>query len=199
MQGFQKKMLETYQGLDLVPQSENLHLPNFLPFLVSECASGQEYLDALSYYRKTNDVLEIRQRLSEIDSEIEKGIYKKHSLMVKDIERVGENLLKEKGVDPRFIKLAPPTKLLGISVSGDDAKIDLPISSKLYKQYFVGKKFRSFVKKVMDELAMPSQYGKLKDRLNGYAWIDEEQFPKFYLKQDKMPSLFHKPFSKSSL
>jgi hypothetical protein len=55
------------------------------------------------------------------------------------------------------------------------------------------------VKKVMDELAMPSQYGKLKDRLNGYAWIDEEQFPKFYLKQDKMPSLFHKPFSKSSL
>lgn len=198
MQGFQKKMLDTYQELDLVPQSESLHLPNFLPFLVSECGDGQEYLDALSHYRNVSEVVEIRERLSEIDSEIEQGIYKKHSQMVKDIERVGENLLKEKGVDPRFIKLGPPTKLLGISVSGDDARIDLPIPSGLYKQYFVGKKYRSFVKKVMDELAMPSQYGKLKDRLNSYAWVDKEQFPKFYLKQDRMPSLFHKPFRKSS-
>lgn len=199
MQGFQKKMLDTYRELDLVPHSESLHLPNFLPLLVAECGNGQEYLDALAHYRNVNEVVEIRQRLYEIDSEILKGVYKKHTQMVKDIERVGENLLKEKGVDPRFIKLGPPTKFLGISVSGDDAKLDLPIPAGLYKQYFVGKKYRSFVKKIMDELAMPSQYGKLKDRLNGYAWIDKEQFPKFYLKQDRVPSMFYKPFSKSSL
>ncbi len=51
----------------------------------------------------------------------------------------------------------------------------------------------------MNELSMPSQYGALKDRLNGYAWIEKDQMPKFYLKQDQMPSLFHKPFHKSAL
>ncbi|HCI75556.1 MULTISPECIES: hypothetical protein [unclassified Psychrobacter] len=89
--------------------------------------------------------------------------------------------------------------MLGISVSGDDAKIELPIPPYLYKQYFLGKRYRSFVRKVMNELSMPSQYGALKDRLNGYAWIEKDQMPKFYLKQDQMPSLFHKPFHKSAL
>lgn len=199
MAGFQKKMLQTYGDLGLVPYSDEVCLPNFLPLLVSESANGEEYLDALSHYRKVKEVVEIREMLIEIDDEMTKGKYKKHSQMVRDIETIGENLLREKGVDPRFIKLSPPTKLLGISVSGDDAKIELPIPTQLYKQYFLGKRYRSFVKKVMEELSMPSQYGALKDKLNGFAWIDKKQFPKFYLKQDKMPSLFHKPFSRSEL
>lgn len=199
MQGFQKKMLQTYSDLGLVPNSDELHLPNFIPMLVKECANGQEYLEALSHYRKNSEVIEIRELLTEIEKDMEQGKYQKHSKMVSDIKSVGDNLLKAKGVDPRFIKLAPPTKMLGISVSGDDAKVELPIPSFLYKQYFVGKRYRSFVKKVMNELSMPSQYGALKDRLNGYAWIKKKDMPKFYLKQDQMPSLFHKPFTKSSL
>ncbi|WP_028021613.1 hypothetical protein [Enterovibrio calviensis] len=198
MRGFQKKMLQTYGDLDLVPNSDELRLPNFIPMLVKECANGQEYLDALSHYRKTAEVIEIRERLTDIERDMELGHYQKHSKMVREIEAVGDNLLKEKGVDPRFIKLSPPTKMLGISVSGDDAKVELPIPAVLYKQYFVGKRYRSFVKKVMNELSMPSQYGALKDRLNGYAWVQKEQMPKFYLKQDEMSSLYHKPFTKSS-
>ena len=96
---------------------------------------------------------------------MERGRYQKHSKMVSEIKSVGDNLLKTKGVGPRFIKLAPPTKMLGISVSGDDAKIELPIPPYLYKQYFLGKRYRSFVRKVMNELSMSSQYGALKDRL----------------------------------
>ncbi|MBS9824528.1 MULTISPECIES: hypothetical protein [Vibrio] len=199
MRGFQKKMLETYSDLDLVQSSDDFRLPNFIPMLVKECATGQEYLEALSHYRKTSEVVEIRERLSAIEEEMQKGSYQKHTKMVREIEAVGDNLLKQKGVDPRFIKLAPPTKMLGISVSGDDAKIELPIPAALYNQYFVGKRYRSFVKKVMNELSMPSQYGALKDRLNSYAWIKKESMPKFYLKQEEMPSLFHKPFTKSSL
>lgn len=201
MKGFKKSILQIYNDLDLVPSSDELHLPNFIPMLVKECTDGQEYLEALSYYRSNSEVHEIRERLTEIEIEIdmEQGRYQKHSKMVSEIKSVGDNLLKAKGVDPRFIKLAPPTKILGISVSGDDAKIELPIPSYLYKQYFLGKRYRSFVRKVMNELSMPSQYGALKDRLNGYAWIEKDQMPKFYLKQDQMPSLFHKPFRKSSL
>lgn len=199
MRGFQKNMLQTYDDLDLIQSSDELQLPNFIPMLVKECADGQEYLEALSHYRKDSDVIEIRERLSDIEKDMEQGKYQKHSKMVQEIKAVGDNLLKSKGVDPRFIKLAPPTKMLGISVSGDDAKVELPIPVALYKQYFIGKRYRSFVKKVMNELSMPSQYGDLKDRLNGYAWIKKDQVPNFYLKQDRMPSLFHKPFTKSSL
>lgn len=199
MKGFQKKMLQTYNDLGVIPNSDELRLPNFTPMLVKECSNGQEYLDALSYYRKSAEVVEIRERLSEIEKEMDEGRYHKHSRMINDIESVGDNLLKEKGVDPRFIKIAPPTKILGISVSGDDAKIELPIPSVLYKQYFSGRRYRSFVRKVMDELTLPAQYGGLKDKLNGYAWVKKEQMPRFYLKQDRMPSLFHKPFTKSSL
>ena len=50
----------------------------------------------------------------------------------------------------------------------------------------------------MEELTIPAQLGAIKDKLNSWAWIDEDQFPKFYLKQDQMPSLFHKPFTHST-
>lgn len=51
----------------------------------------------------------------------------------------------------------------------------------------------------MEELAVPAQYGNLKTKLNGYAWIKEDRFPKFYLKEDRFPSKFHKPFNIAAL
>jgi hypothetical protein len=51
----------------------------------------------------------------------------------------------------------------------------------------------------MEELSIPAQYGQLKDKLNGYAWIKEDKFPKFYLKEDRFPSKYHKKFTKSTI
>ena len=128
---------------------------------------------------------------------ISKGDYKPLSKLTGEIEEIGKNILIERGLEERFVTISLPTTLLGINISGGDAGIKLPIPSALYKQYFVGRKYRAFVKRVMEELAIPAQYGKLKDKLNSYAWIKEDKFPKFYLKEDRFPSKYHKKFSKS--
>jgi hypothetical protein len=48
-------------------------------------------------------------------------------------------------------------------------------------------------------VGVPAQYGAIKTKLNSWAWIKEDKFPKFYLKEDNLPSLFHKPFHTSVL
>jgi len=136
--------------------------------------------------------------LSHMQASIAKGDYRGLSKLGHEIEEVGRNILLERGIEKRFITISPPTTILGISVNGDDTGIKLPIPAVLYKQYFLGRKYRAFVKRVMEELAIPAQYGALKDKLNSYAWIEEKRFPKFYLKQDRFPSKFHKKFDKSS-
>ena len=189
-------------SLDALGQSEsaiNISLPGFLPLLIRESSSGNDFLPVLHQIRQEPEVTELREMLKDIQQSIERGDYKPLAKMKREIEAIGKNILIEKGLEDRFIRITPPTTILGIKVEGDDSSIKLRIPSVLYKQYFVGRKYRAFVKRVMEELAVPAQYGNLKTKLNSYAWIEGERFSKFYLKQDRFPSKFHKPFTTASL
>ena len=196
---FQGKLRDSLKSLGGVDSASNIVLPGFLPLLIRESTSGDDFLDVLFQIRDEKETVELREMLSNIQESIAKEDYKPLSKLVREIENIGKNILREKGIEERFITLTPPTTLLGIKVEGDDAGIRFPIPSVLYKQYFVGRRYRAFVKRVMDELSIPSKYGELKDKLNGYAWIEEDRFSKFYLKEDQFPSKFHKKFGKSYL
>ena len=196
---FQGKLRDSLKSLGGVDSASNIVLPGFLPLLIRESTSGDDFLDVLFQIRDEKETVELREMLSNIQESIAKEDYKPLSKLVREIENIGKNILREKGMEERFITLTPPTTLLGIKVEGDDAGIKFPIPSVLYKQYFVGRRYRAFVKRVMDELSIPSKYGELKDKLNSYAWIKEDRFSKFYLKEDQFPSKFHKKFGKSYL
>jgi len=194
---FQGKLRDALISLGQAKSSCTINLPGMLPLLVRESSSGKDFLDVLFQLRDEKETKELREMLSSVQDSISKGDYKPLSKLTREIEEIGKNILIERGLEERFVTISPPTTLLGINISGDDAGIKLPITSALYKQYFVGRKYRAFVKRVMEELAIPAQYGKLKDKLNSYAWIKEDKFPKFYLKEDRFPSKYHKKFSKS--
>lgn len=196
---FQGKMRDALIALGQIDSANTINLPGFLPLLVRESTSGKDFLDVLFQIREEASTTELRGMLSNLQESIAKGNYSGLSKLGHEIEEVGKHILLERGIEKRFITISPPTTILGIDIGGDDTGIKLPIPSVLYKQYFLGKRYRTFVKRVMEELAVPAQYGALKDKLNGYAWIKKDSFPKFYLKQDRFPSKFHKKFNKSSL
>ena len=194
---FKGKFRETLASLGHAESSCEINLPGMLPLLIRESSSGNDFLDVLFQIRKEPGTIALREMLGHIQASISKGDYKPLSRLSREIDEVGRNLLLERGIEERFVTLSPPTTLLGIDISGDDTGIKLPIPAAFYKQYFVGRKYRAFIKRVMEELAVPAQLGQLKDKLNGYAWIKEEKYSKFYLKEDRFPSKFHKPFINS--
>lgn len=196
---FQGKVRDSLASLGAESSHACVSLPGFLPLLVRESASKDDFITVLHQMRSEAGVVELRQMLEAIQNGIAEGNYKPLAQLKRDIEAVGKNLLIERGLEDRFIKITPPTTLLGIKIDGDDSSIKLRIPSVLYKQFFVGRTYRAFVKRAMEELAVPAQYGAIKTKLNSWAWIKEDKFPKFYLKEDELPSLFHKPFSTSVL
>ncbi len=199
LETFEQRVYDSLEQLGAIESSETYNLPLFLPLLIRECENKNDFLDVLFQIREESEVVELREMLKEIQSSISLGDYKPLSKMAREIEKVGANILKEKGIQQNYINLSPPTTIIGINLTGEDTGIDLPIPSALYKQYFLNRKYRAFVKRTMDELAMPSQYGVLKDKLNSFAWIQEDKYPNFYLKEDRLPSKFHKEFSASEL
>jgi len=194
---FQGRLEDSLTALGHAESACTINLPGMLPLLIRESSSGRDFLDVLFQIRDEASTKELREMLNHIQDSISKGNYKPLSKMTREIETIGKNILIEKGIEERFLTISPPTTLIGIDISGDDTGIKLPIPSALYQQYFAGRKYRAFVKRVMEELAIPSKYGKYKDKLNGYAWIKEDSFPKFYLKKDRFPSKYHKEFINS--
>jgi hypothetical protein len=196
---FQGKLKDSLEALNQTDSAINVNLPGFLPLLIRESSSGDDFIPVLHQMRRESGLIEMREILKNIQQSIEKGDYRPLAKMKREIEAVGKNILIGKGLEDRFIKITPPTTILGIKIECDDLPFKLRIPSVLYKQYFLGRKYRAFVKRVMEELAIPAQYGELKTKLNSYAWVDEDRFPKFYLKRDRFPSQFHKPFNKATL
>jgi len=192
---FQGRLKDSLNALGVIESTATINLPGMLPLLVRESSSGKDFLDVLYQIREETDVNELRQILNHVQDSISSGDYKPLAKLTREIEVIGRNILIERGFEERFVTLSPPTTILGIDITGDGAGIKFPIPTALYKQYFLGRKYRAFVKRVMEELAVPAKYGELKDKLNGYAWIKEERFPKFYLKEDKFPSKYHKKFT----
>ncbi|MEG3438273.1 hypothetical protein V0288_14180 [Pannus brasiliensis CCIBt3594] len=192
---FKGKLQDSLNALGQTESASHINLPSFLPILIRESSSGDDFMSVLYQMRYESSVIELREMLTFVHQSIEKGDYKPLAKMKREIEKVGNNILLEKGLEERFIRITPPTTVLGIKIDGDDSSVKLPIPAVLYKQYFVGRRYRAIVKRVMEELAIPAQYGQLKTKLNGYAWIEGDQFPKFYLREDKFPSKFHKRFT----
>lgn len=194
---FQGRLKDSLETLGNAESACTINLPGMLPLLIRESSSGKDFLDVLFQIRDEASTKDLREMLNHIQASISDGDYKPLSRMTREIEEIGKNILIEKGIEEKFLTISPPTTLLGIDISGDDTGIKLPIPSALYKQYFAGRKYRAFVKRVMEELAVPSKYGEYKDKLNGYTWIKEDSFPKFYLKEDRFPSKYHKKFTSS--
>lgn len=199
LEKFQGKFRDSLIALGVDQPSACVSLPGFLPLVVQESANPDDFMNVLHQMRTEAGVVELRQMLDAIQNGIADGNYKPLAQLKRDMETIGRNILIERGLEDRIIRLTPPTTLFGVKMDGDDSSIKLRIPSILYKQFFVGRTYRAFVKRAMEELAVPAKYGAIKTKLNSWAWIKEDKFPKFYLKKDKLPSLFHKPFSTSVL
>ena len=124
---FQGKLRDSLKSLGGVDSASNIVLPGFLPLLIRESTSGDDFLDVLFQIRDEKETVELREMLSNIQESIAKEDYKPLSKLVREIENIGKNILREKGIEERFITLTPPTTLLGIKVEGDDAGIRFPI------------------------------------------------------------------------
>lgn len=195
---FQGRVKDSLEALGQAESSTTVALPGFLPLLIRESSSRDDFLSVLNQMRSEAGVVELRELLERIEQEISKGNYKPLSRMKREIEALGKNILIEKGLEDRMIKLSPPTTIFGIKVEGDDLSVSLRIPSILYKQFFLGRRYRAFVKRVMTELAVPSQYGELKTKLNGWAWVEkEETLDRFYLRKHRPSSIFHKTFGEA--
>jgi hypothetical protein len=168
-----------------------------LPILIRESKNGEDFLKVLKEFRDDKDVVSLRSMLSEVNDGIASGDIRPAKRLKEEIEKIGENILIEKGLDRRYLTLTPPTTLLGIGVNGDPMSLKCPLPSALYKQFFVGKRYRVFIKRTLEELAIPSQMGQLKDKLNGYAHTEGQKYSKFYLGADYSPSKYHKIFDSS--
>ncbi|HKO36379.1 MAG TPA: hypothetical protein VJV21_07865 [Pyrinomonadaceae bacterium] len=94
---------------------------------------------------------------------------------------------------PNGFKHNLSTTVVGVAIDGDDFSVKLRIPSVLYKQLFLSRRYRAFVKRVLEELAMPSQWAELKSKLDSWAWIEGDPFPPFYLKKDDTRSKFYNP------
>jgi hypothetical protein len=139
---FQGKLRDSLASLGAEQPASCINLPGFLPLLVQESASRDDFMTVLHQMRNEPGVVELRQMLESIQNGIIAGNYKPLAQLKRDIEAIGRNLLIEKGLEDRFIKITPPTTLLGIKVDGDDSSIKLRIPSVLYKQFFVGRTYR---------------------------------------------------------
>jgi hypothetical protein len=195
---FQGKVKDSLKALGQAESSITVALPGFLPLLVRESSSREDFLNVLTQMRSETAVIELRELLEQIEDQISKGNYKALSKMKREIEALGRSILIERGLEEGIIKLSPPTTIFGIKVEGDDLSVNLRIPSILYKQFFLRRRYRAFVKRVMDELAIPAQYGELKTKLNGWAWIGKGgESSKFYLREHRPSSIFHKPFDEA--
>lgn len=202
--GFAKFRGTLHEGLEKLgraPSSINIPMPTFLPLLAKESRNGDEFIQVLGQMRGEKKVVELREMLSEANKQSDLGNYAPLTKIARDIEIVGQNFLLERGIDQRIIRISPPATLVGIKVEGDDSAIRMRIPSALYRQYFLTRSYRAFVRDVMTELAAPGQYGVLKTKMNGWVWLEqsENEFSgaAFYTKGYRFPSLYHKPLDYS--
>jgi len=193
---FQGKVDENRQRLGALQSTSVVHLPVLLPILLSECDKAEEFIPVLAEMQKNPKVVEIRQTLSAMQSDCDRGDYRKRAQFISDMQNIGDALLRERGLDSRLLRIKPPTSITGMSIDGDDTGLKLPIPSTLYRQFFFHRRYRTFLRDVMSELAAPSQYGNLKTKLNSWAWLEERsEYSRspFYLKDYRFPSQFHRP------
>ena len=190
------RLQDGLQRLGAHPNTFDFSTPNLLPTIVRESSSPDDFIRVVMQLRGDRHVTGIRELLSQIDRDAEQGDHRKRAQVLNDMDSIGKALAAELGIEQRFLRLKPPTTVTGISVEGDDTGIKLPISSALYRQYFLTRRYRVFLRDVMADIARPAQYGALKTKLNSWAWLDDNaEFSsnRFYLRDYRFPSKFHRP------
>lgn len=190
------RLQEGLRRLGAHPNTFDFSTPNLLPAIVRESSNSDDFIRVVMQLRDDRHVTAIRDLLSQIGRDADQGDHRKRSQLLNDMDNIGKALAAELGIEQRFLRLKPPTTVTGISVEGDDTGIKLPISSTLYRQYFLTRRYRAFLRNVMADIARPAQYGAIKTKLDGWAWLDEKsEFSghRFYLKDYRFPSKFHRP------
>jgi hypothetical protein len=196
---FRGKVSEGLNRLGALESSANVQFPALLPLIVQDSNNADDFISVLAEMRTDPKVVELRELLARIQEETSRGQYGRRRQFLAEMEKVGDALLIERGIDQRLLRVKPPTEIIGISIEGDDTGIALPIPSVLYRQYFFRRTYRAFMRDVMAELAAPSKYGAIRTKLGGWAWLNESleyAGNPFYLKPYHFPSKFHRPLKR---
>lgn len=197
---FKSKLQAGLASLGAHHSSCQFNSPNLLPGLVRSSSNSDDFIRVLAQVRDDSKVVAIRVLLAEMNADAERGDHRKRAQFLADIENIGSSIAAQLGIESRLLRLKPPTITTGISVEGDDTGIKLPIPSTLYRQFFLTRRYRAFLRDVMADIAAPSQYGDVKTKLDSWAWLDETSEysgPRFYLKEYRFPSKFHRPLLRS--
>lgn len=198
---FKYKLQAGLKELGAHQNSFEFNAPNLLPGLVRSSSNADDFIRCVRELRDATRVRDLRELFAQISRDAEQGLHQRRAQLAEDIKNVGAALASELGVDPHFLRLKPPTAVTGISIEGDDTGIRLPIPPALYRQFFLTRRYRAFIRDVMADIARPAQYGAIKTKLNGWAWLDEPSTHsggRFYLKEYRFPSRFHRPLLNSS-
>ena len=193
---FQGKLKANLETLGALNTSTVAKIPPLLPMVAAESSTADDFLKTLGQMRSDRRVTELRLKLSEAHSSAQAGDFTARSALLNDFEKIGTALFVEKGLDRRLLSIKPPTTISGIKLEGDDAGIKLPILPMLYRQYFLHRTYRAFLRDVMADLAAPSQYGAIKTKLNSWVWPSDsaaESQSRFYVKDYSFPSQYHRP------
>lgn len=201
MERFKGKLQAGLADLGALPGSFEFSAPNLLPGLVRNCADADDFVRSHVQLRRDSDVAAIRGLLSQMSSDADRGDFRKRAQFLADVENIGSALAAQLGVEQRIVRLRPPTTVTGISVEGDDTGIRLPIPAGLYRQFFLTRRYRAFLRDVMADISAPAQYGATKTKLNSWAWVEDVAAigsSPFYLKEYRFPSKFHRPLLRPS-
>jgi hypothetical protein len=182
MQRYSKRLTELMADFNV--EDGGYQIPNLLPLILSEAKSGADFIEVATQMREEPAIREFRELLWESQALRQRGDLSLHQRLTRDFAKVGENILRQRGIDRRYIKFGVPSEIVGVSISGDDLGVELPIPALLYKQFFLNRRYRVFLRSVMNELATVATIGDFKDRLDSLAWInpDASEYPAFYAK-----------------
>ena len=86
--------------------------------VVRECTSKDDFLTVLAQLRTDQNVIELREMLNAAQNSADKGQFTPLAKLARDIELVSENILRQRGLEDRIIKLSPPTSITGIKLEG---------------------------------------------------------------------------------
>jgi hypothetical protein len=197
MDAFQDNLFKLLESMNLVESAESPRLPNFLPLVLSHASNGGDFLKVIYQLRNESKIVELREVFTDIEVNLSKGNIKPYKRLLEDINKLGKDVLRFHGIESSYIKISPPLALFGVSVSGDDTGIKLPIPSFLYKQYFLMRRYRAFLRSIMDELAIAPTLGKYKDKINGFAKIRGTRYSPFYSKDFDLDRFSYRLFEKN--
>jgi hypothetical protein len=183
MSQYTKRLTDLLEEFGL--RQHGYEVPYMLPLVLSEATSGRDVINVTAQLRDDPNVRELRECLAKCEAGRRRGNVSEYQRLLADFKKIGTNVLRQRGIAPGHIKFGPPSSIVEVSVSGDDLSVDVPIPRVLYKQFFVHRRYRAFLRSVMDEIAMVSTLGNFKDRLDRFIDLDPEapNYSAFYAKQ----------------